>query len=87
MPNTKQAKKRVRTNETRLERNNARRSRLRHVVRDLRIAMAKADAPSEELSAQLQTVTRMLDRMTSKGILHRNQSARLKSRLSGQMPG
>ena len=86
MPHTKQTKKRVRTNDIRRSRNIADRSRLRHDVRDLRIAISKAEGPGEELTTQLAGVCRLLDRMCSKGIVHRNQAARLKSRLSSQMP-
>ena len=86
MPHNKQTKKRVKTNDVRRQRNMARRSRLRHAVRDLRVNLAKAEAKTPELEAQLKSVCSLLDRMCSKGILHRNQAARLKSRLSGQMP-
>ena len=86
MPHTKQTAKRVKTYEIRRQRNIARRSRLRHAVRDLRTAIAGAEGPSEELSAQLKSTCSLLDRMASKGVLHRNQAARLKSRLTGQMP-
>lgn len=86
MPHTKQTVKRVKTNEIRRQRNLARRSRLRHAVRDLRTAIAKATGPSDELSAQLKSCCSLLDRMSSKGVLHRNQAARLKSRLTTQTP-
>jgi small subunit ribosomal protein S20 len=87
VPHTKQTVKRVKTNEIRRQRNLARRSRLRHAVRDLRTAIAKADGPSEALSSQLKSCCSLLDRMASKGVLHRNQAARLKSRLTSQTPG
>jgi len=87
MPHTKQTKKRVKTNDVRRERNIARLTRVRHAVRDLRGAIKAANgAPSAELSAQLQSVCSLLDRMCSRGLLHRNQAARLKSRLSSQTP-
>ena len=86
MPHTKQTKKRVKTNEVRRQRNMARRTRLRHAVRDLRVALAKAESRTPELETQLSDVCRLLDRMTSKGLIHRNQAGRLKSRLTGQMP-
>jgi small subunit ribosomal protein S20 len=86
VPHNKQTVKRVKTNEIRRQRNMARRSRLRHAVRDLRTAMASAKGPSEELSAQLKSTCSLLDRMAGKGVMHRNQVARLKSRLTSQMP-
>lgn len=87
MPHTKQTKKRVKTNEVRRERNIARLSRIRHAVRDMRMAIKAANgAPSAELTAKLAGVCSLLDRMTSRGLLHRNQAARLKSRLTQQTP-
>ena len=85
MPHNKSTKKRVKTNEIRRQRNVARRSRLRHAIRDLRKHAAGAEAPNAELLSELQNVTRMLDRMASKGVIHSNKAARLKSRLQGSM--
>jgi len=84
VPHCKSARKRVKTNEIRRKRNMARRSRMRHAVRDLRQAIAQAEGPSEELQAKAQDVKTLLDRMVGKGILHRNAAARLKSRLTKQ---
>ena len=86
MPHHKSAKKRVKTNEIRRQANMTRRSQVRHAVRDLRQAMAQATGPSEELTRRLHRVTSLLDRMSGKGILHKNTAARLKSRLSSRMP-
>lgn len=86
MPHHKSAKKRVKTNEIRRQHNVTRRSQVRHAVRDLRQAIARATGPSEELTARLQRVTRLLDRMSGKGVIHANTAARLKSRLSSRMP-
>lgn len=87
MPHCKSARKRVKTNEIRRKRNVARRSRMRHAIRDLRESIAKADGPNEELLAKAQDVKTLLDRMASKGILHQNAAARLKSRLTKQAQG
>lgn len=87
MAHHKSTRKRVKTNEVRRQRNVARRSRLRHAVRDLRQALVQASGPSEELSEQMKSVRRLLDRMSAQGLIHRNKAARLKSRLSAQMPG
>jgi small subunit ribosomal protein S20 len=87
MPHTKQNKKRVKTNEVRRQRNIARMSQVRHAVRDLRAAIVAANGQrTPQLDAQWKSVCVLLDRMASKGLLHRNQSARLKSRLTVQMP-
>jgi len=86
VPHVKSARKRVKTNEIRRQRNIARRSRMRHAVRDLRTAAAKAEGPSEQLTTQAKEVTTLLDRMVTKGLIHRNAAARLKSRLSKRIP-
>lgn len=87
MPHNKSTKKRVKTNEIRRQRNIARKSRLRHAVRDLRKSAASAEAPNPEILAQLNKVTSMLDRMAGKGVIHRNKAARLKSRLQSSIGG
>ena len=87
MPHNKSTKKRVKTNEIRRQRNMARSSRLRHAVRDLRKNAEGAEAPNAELLAELNKVTQLLDRMASKGVIHRNKAARLKSRLQSQVGG
>lgn len=86
MPHHKSCKKRVKTNEIRRQRNMQRRSRMRHAVRDLRQAVVASSGPSEELSQKLTHVASLLDRMAARGVIHRNQAARLKSRLTQQMP-
>lgn len=86
MPHTKQTAKRVKTNEVRRQRNVARRSELRHAIRDLRGAIAAASGPSDELNNQLGGVCALVDRMASKGLIHSNHAARLKSRLTKRMP-
>jgi small subunit ribosomal protein S20 len=87
VPHHKSAKKRVKTNEVRRQRNVAQRSHMRHAVRDLRQAQAMAQGPSEELTQQMKSVGSLLDRMSARGIIHRNKAARLKSRLVARMPG
>ncbi len=85
MPNTKSCKKRVKTNEVRRQRNIARRSRLRHSLRDSRnVVMAATETLSPEQLTQVGETARLLDRMESKGLIHPNKAARIKSRLSRQ---
>lgn len=90
MPHHKSCKKRVKTNEVRRQRNIARRSRLRHALRDSRTLIQTAtEALTTEQLGQVQVTTAMLDRMESKGLIHANKAARLKSRLTRQaaVPG
>jgi len=85
VPHNKSTKKRVKTNEIRRQRNVARSSRLRHTVRDLRKSAEASESPNADLIAKLHKVTRMLDSMASKGVIHPNKAARLKSRLTGHV--
>jgi small subunit ribosomal protein S20 len=85
VPNTKSCKKRVKTNEVRRQRNIARRSRLRHALRDSRKLVESATAAlSPEQIEQVKETAAMLDRMHSKGLIHANKAARIKSRLALQ---
>lgn len=85
MPHHKSCKKRVKTNEERRQRNAARRSRMRHVLRDARTTVQTATAPlTDEQIAQLRLTASLLDRMERKGLIHANKAARLKSRLDRQ---
>ena len=84
MPHHKSAKKRVKTNEIRRKRNVARRSRLRHAVRDVRQTLATATVLDENQLKELVEVKSLLDRMAGKGLIHPNKAARLKSRLTKQ---
>ncbi len=87
MPHNKSTKKRVKTNEIRRRRNVARGSRMRHAVRDLRKHAAAVETPDEKLLEELKDVTRLLDRMVTKGYIHKNKAARLKSRLHHRVNG
>lgn len=84
MPHHKSAKKRVKTNEIRRQRNVARRSRLRHAVRDVRTTLATATVLDAEQLKEVVAVESMLDRMAGKGLIHPNKAARMKSRLQRQ---
>lgn len=84
MPHHKSAKKRVKTNEIRRKRNVARRSRMRHAVRDLREKIATATVLDAAQLQEVVAVGSLLDRMAGKGVIHPNKAARLKSRLQRQ---
>jgi small subunit ribosomal protein S20 len=85
VPNTKSCKKRVKTNELRRQRNVARRSRLRHALRDSRnVVQTATEGLSPDQLSQVGETTRLLDRMQSKGLIHANKAARIKSRLTRQ---
>ncbi len=76
MPQHKSAAKRVRQNERRRIRNRFQRSRMRTMIKKLHAAESK-----EQASGLLSEVKAMLDRLASKGIIHRNKAANYKSEL------
>jgi small subunit ribosomal protein S20 len=77
MPQIKSAKKALRQSRTRSQHNRGQRSALRTAVKRVRTA-ASADQ-----AAQAYTVAvRLLDRAARKGLIHRNNAARHKSRLA-----
>ena len=80
MANHPSALKRHRQSEKRRVRNRAVKSRLRHLVREVRDAVAtkNADAATKSLTV----AGRALDKAVTKGVLHRNNAARRIARLS-----
>lgn len=87
VPHHKSAKKRVKTNEIRRQRNIARRTRMRNAIRDLRQALDSGQLSGEAASERVRKVHGLLDRMAGKGLIHENKAARLKSRLIGRVQG
>ncbi len=67
----------------RREHNRELRSKLRTGLKDIREAIASKDA--EAARKQLSAAVALIDRMASKGIIHRNAAARYKSRLHAGM--
>jgi small subunit ribosomal protein S20 len=74
--NIKSQKKRIRTNAKRAERNKAVRSELK-----TRVKTAQRTAGTEEGDAAAQLAQKRLDMAASKGVIHKNQAARRKSRM------
>ena len=80
MPNLRSAKKRVRVEAKRRARNKAVKSTVRTQVTKARTAIAAA--PTEPTTVEaVRDAMSQLDRAVSKGVLHRNNAARRKSRL------
>ena len=65
------------------EHNRQFRSRLRNALRSIRTAI-DGDDLSGARAALKQTIS-LIDRMASKGIIHRNAASRYKSRLAGRI--
>ncbi|MSP22295.1 MAG: 30S ribosomal protein S20 [Dehalococcoidia bacterium] len=82
MAHTKQARKRIRQNETRAARNRPLRTRASRSVRDARTAIRTGDADS---LAALREAQSALDKAARAGIIHPNAAARRKSRLAGRL--
>ena len=76
MPQHKSAEKRVRQNERRRMQNRYHRSRMRTMIKKL-----QSTTDADEASVQLNDVKSYLDRLSSKGIVHRNTAANYKSQL------
>ena len=83
MPNTKSAMKRMRQAERKHERNQRFRSAARTYIKRARRLIAQGKL--EEAQEVAQRAVSTMDRAASKGILHRNNVARRKSRLMRQL--
>lgn len=83
MANTASAKKRIRQNVKRQERNKALRSRYRG---SLNIARTQIESGDVEAAAEaVKAAVSELDRAVSKGVLHQRNASRKKSRLMKKM--
>ena len=83
MANHASALKRHRQTVKRTVRNQALRTRLRHLVRAVRQAIAGKDAA--QAVDTLQRATQALDKAVTTGVIHRNAASRKISRLSHQV--
>ena len=77
MPKIKSAKKAMRQGRSRAVRNKAQRSSLRTALKRVRTATNAADA-----AQAYQAAAQLLDRAARKGLVHKNNAARHKSRLA-----
>ena len=83
MANSKSARKRIRIAETRRVRNRPYRTAARTFVKKAEAAIRAGDQAVAQL-AVVDAIS-MLDRVASKGIIHRNNAARRKSRLMSKL--
>jgi small subunit ribosomal protein S20 len=79
LANNKSAEKRIRVNERRRLRNRPYRSAARTYVKKALLAIQSGD--SEAASVAVGNAISMLDRVANKGVIHKNNAARRKSRL------
>ena len=76
VPNVKSAKKRVKTNHLRRQRNRACQARLKTSMKKV----LKASDPAAAAENLRETIS-LLDRYAGKGVIHKNRASRQKSRL------
>lgn len=77
MANIKSAKKRIRTSRIRAQRNKARRSQIKTLMKRVRRATEPAAA-----QAELRAAVSAIDRAARARVIHPNRAARLKSQLA-----
>jgi small subunit ribosomal protein S20 len=80
MPNTASAKKQLRQSEESRARNRAVKSSLRTQIRKIRESLKSGNLQATQ--AEFNIAARSLDKAASKGVIHANRAARLKSRIS-----
>jgi small subunit ribosomal protein S20 len=79
VPRTVSAKKRQALTEKKTTRNQALKSEMKSAIKK---AERSITAKAEDVPAKAQETARLIDKMVSKGIIHKNQAARRKSRLT-----
>ena len=82
MANIKSQIKRNRQNLVRHERNKAVRSELKTRTRNAEVA---AETGADDADARLQAAVKRIDTAAAKGVIHKNQAARRKSRLMAKV--
>jgi len=83
LANSKSAKKRIRVAERRRQRNKPLRTSARTFVKKAEVAIAGGDPATAE--AATREAISALDRVASKGAIHKNNAARRKSRLMAKL--
>ena len=82
MAHSLSARKRIRQNATRAERNKPVRTRAANTVRDARLAIS---AGADDAADRVREAQAALDSAARRGIIHSNAAARRKSRLARQL--
>lgn len=82
MANHKSALKRVKQNKKRYLRNKSYRTRLKNTVKKVRFAINSTNVNVEELNQELKKAQKIINKIKSKGVIHKNKAARLVSRLA-----
>ncbi|MBN1931944.1 MAG: 30S ribosomal protein S20 [Desulfobacterales bacterium] len=80
MANHKSALKRARQNQDRRMRNKSVKTRVKNIVKDIRLAMSGSE--NNEAESKLNTAKSIIDKAAKKGVIHKRTAARKVSRLS-----
>ncbi len=83
MANSPQARKRARQSEKRRVRNAGQRSKMRTFIKKVIAAVEAGD--KEKAQAAFKTAVPVIDSAVSKGLIHKNNAARKKSRLNAKV--
>ena len=83
MPNTASAKKRLRQNVHKRERNRVAKSQIKTEIRKVLAAVTAGDLAAAREA--FRGVAKRADRAAAHNVIHRNRAARLKSRLSARI--
>ncbi len=83
MAHSLSAQKRIRQNEKRNARNRWRKAEMREAIKELLEKVAHGTI--DEVKAQHKAVQKIIDRTAAKGVIHKNQAARRKSRLNARV--
>jgi small subunit ribosomal protein S20 len=85
MPNNAAAEKRMRQEQKRRAHNRSIKSIVRNQVTKARSAIATTSTNAEDAEAAVRAAVSELDRAAKKGVIHKNNAARRKSRLMKQL--
>jgi small subunit ribosomal protein S20 len=83
MAHSLSAKKRIRQNAKRRARNRWRKTTMKSAIKDFLAKLANGSV--DDAAKAFQHCARVIDRTAAKGVIHRNQAARRKSRLSARL--
>jgi len=83
LANSPQAKKRARQNEKHRQQNTGQRSTMRTYLK--RVTKALAESKAELAQAGYRAMVSQVDKLVSKGLIHKNKAARHKSRLNAHI--
>ena len=85
MANTSQARKRVRQANKARQRNASQKTEFRSSIK--KVLKSLAEKNSDQSKKDFITATSIMDKLVTKGLIHKNKAARHKSRLSNKIKG